>query len=76
MILKLVFGAIVPNIGQQLRDAGFTASKNGDIEHWQKDADAITRLIVRGLLTDSAGTVARRKLMKKITAGVGRGEAP
>jgi hypothetical protein len=71
MKLELHFGALVPNLGQQLFDAGVIVSGT-DIKHWQKDADAIVRLNLRGLLTDSAMHSARQKLMKKIVKGAKR----
>jgi ribosomal protein L13 len=52
-------------IKQQLAYQGLTA-KPSVIQHWQKDADAITRLAVRGMLSDAAKSAARRKLLKTI----------
>ena len=65
VVLGLHFGALVPNIGQQLFDVGIVPN-GASLKHWQKDADAIVRLNIRGLLTDSAVHVARQKLMKQI----------
>jgi hypothetical protein len=34
----------------------------------QRDADALVRLVIRDVLTDSAATAARRKLIKRVCA--------
>lgn len=65
MKLELTFGAMAPDIAQQLAYQGLTAKPRA-IDHWQKDADAITRLAVRGILSDAAKSAARRKLLKTI----------
>lgn len=67
--LELVFGALVPPIAQQLAAIGISATKK-DLKHWQADADAITRLAVRGLIPSGAVRSARQKLIRKIAAGV------
>lgn len=65
MMLSLHFGAFVQPLKQQLRDAKVKAPA-GSVSAWQQDADAITRLVIRGLLTDSAAQAARRKLLRTI----------
>lgn len=65
MKLLLEFGAMAPDISQQLAYQGLTAKARA-IAHWQKDADAITRLSVRGMLSDSEKSKARRRLLKTI----------
>lgn len=60
----LVFGAFAPRLTEQL--AG--AVSESDVFELQKDADAITRLSVRGLLGDGAVDSARRRLIEKIVA--------
>lgn len=67
--LQIHFGALVPSIAEQLAKAKLKASPK-DVLHWQKDADAIVRLNVRGLLTDSATRAARKKLVKKMAKAV------
>ena len=69
MKLGLTFGALAPSIKKQLAVSKLKA-KTLDMHLWQTDADEIARLLIRGLLTDSAGTNARRKLMRKILANV------
>ena len=65
MHLQIDFGAMAPKIAEQITAVGLTADKDG-IAHCQKDADALTRLAVRGLLPDSAIRNGRKKLMKHI----------
>ena len=65
MNVNIIFGALSPNIETQLSSQGLTF--NGNVEALQNDIDAITRLAVRGLLTDSAINAARKKIMKNIS---------
>ena len=65
MQIQIDFGAMAPKIAEQIAAAKLTADKDG-IAHCQKDADALTRLAVRGLLPDSAIRNGRKKLMKHI----------
>jgi len=60
----LIFGALAPPIHEQLGLARPTAGSPAD--HWQRDADAISRLAVRGLLADSESLRARRRLLKRM----------
>lgn len=63
--IELVFGAVCPSIAEQLTgiDHGINPEALG---HAQFDADAITRLSIRGLIPDSAARLARQKLLKRI----------
>ena len=65
MKLTIEFGGRSPSIHEQLDRQGATA-RSISIRHWQKDADAITRLVVRGALTKRECEVARRRLLKDI----------
>lgn len=67
MILNLSFGALAPPIREQLRYAKVTI-RSRDLAHFQRDADAVTRLVVRGLLSDGIAQKAIRKLMRNILA--------
>jgi len=69
MKLAINFGALPPPIKEQLRQQGLKA-KAKDIWHWQRDADAITRCVIRGLISDSTAHAARRRVIRKIVAGV------
>lgn len=64
--IELSFGVLSPKIAEQLatQNAGIEPDR---LEHFQKDADAISRLHVRGLLPDSTAKNIREKLMKKIS---------
>lgn len=64
--LSVRFGALAPSLAEQLD------RKPKECELWQKDADAITRLLVRNLLSDASGRKARQRLLSRIgqaTAG-------
>ena len=61
------FGALSPSLQEQLAGAGIDPE---ELERFDRDADAITRLVVREILTDTVATAARRTLLKKIQAAV------
>lgn len=63
--MKLSFGALAAPIEEQMAAQGITATRV-NIQHWQKDANAIVRLAVGGLLTEASVSLARRKLAKRI----------
>ena len=58
MTKQAIFGALCGSLDEQ----GF----DDDDGRLQQDADAITRLHVRGLLTESAVHSARKKLAKQL----------
>lgn len=58
-------GALSDDLSKQLDSFGLCAPKE-KIEHLQQDADAISRLNIRGLISDSAAKQARQRLMKRI----------
>ncbi len=63
-MLGITFGALSPRIKEQLPAA--VKIKLMDLIHIQKDADAIARLSIRGILSDSETRNARRRVMKEI----------
>ena len=65
MKVAITFGGMAPRISEQLEGQGCKA-KTEDMVAWQRDAEAITRLCVRGLISDAAATSARRKLLQAI----------
>lgn len=65
MKVAITFGAMAPRISEQLESQG-CAAKTADMVAWQRDAEAITRLSVRGLISEAAMTSARRKLLTDI----------
>lgn len=69
MKIAIKYGALAPKLRDQISDAGFMAYY-GDVAEWQHDADAIARLMVRGLLKDSEIATARKRLTKIIAAGI------
>jgi hypothetical protein len=58
-----MFGAMADPLRKQLEMTGIDA---GTINHLQRDVDAVVRLHVRGLLTDSEANKARQRVAKKI----------
>ena len=57
---SLSFGALAPSLATQLD------KKPSDVKTFQKDADAITRLLIHGLISDSVGRQARQRLVNCI----------
>lgn len=67
MKIDLQFGALAPQIYDQLQSQGITAaSLRADSVGFQRDADAVVRLHVRGLLPEAQVQLARRRLMKSV----------
>lgn len=65
--LEVRFGALAPRLQDQLKDYPVSAE---DIDGYQKDADAITRLGFHNYLTNSEVKKARRKLGRDILFSV------
>jgi hypothetical protein len=65
MKINLTFGSMAAPLVQQLGVQGINAPTKL-LDHWQKDADAISRLAVRGFLTDTETNRARRRLLQTI----------
>jgi hypothetical protein len=57
--MKIHFGAFAPKLIEQI-------GKIKNIKIYQEDADNITRLLIRGLLAESEGVKARKRLITKI----------
>ena len=62
--LGITFGAMATPLRKQLEMTGMDV---GSINHFQRDADAVTRLHVRGFLTDAETRKARIRLINKIS---------
>jgi len=60
-VQSVAFGALVPSLSNQLRLPARL------VRHAQRDADAITRLAVRGLLTEREAHAARRRLTTRLS---------
>ena len=69
MDIEIVFGATAPKLVDQLRAENLTASRH-NLLHWQRNADAITRLMISGMINDSSASAVRRKLLKAIAKNV------
>ena len=61
--LSIHFGAFANPLVKQLMGLRFRLP---DVGHWQKDADAIVRLRIRGFLSEAETSRARDRLSKKI----------
>ena len=68
MNVEISFGAMSPPLAQQLQRQGLAVRDNNQLEHLQLDVDALTRLVIRDVLTDSAATAVRKKLLKRVCA--------
>lgn len=66
----LSFGALADPISRQLSAQGIQPPSAS--YHFQRDADAITRLAVRGILSDAEKRRAHQRLMKRITQAIVR----
>jgi hypothetical protein len=65
-VLQVDFGALVPRLDDQLFAQGLVYKDTQKLEHLQADADAITRLNLRGYIADSAAAKCRKKLMEQL----------
>lgn len=65
------FGALSPPLKEQLREYVFNED---EIDILQEDIDAINRLHIKGMLTDSATQAAEKKIIKKIAQACRRKE--
>jgi hypothetical protein len=61
--LNIEMGALAPRLQDQLK--GLVAEI--ELVHFDKDADAITRLLIRDMITETTAWRARQKLMRQIT---------
>lgn len=62
-------GAFADPILKQITDQGYEA-KASLIAAWQQDADAVCRLRVRGVLTDTEAHKANKRLFAAISKGI------
>ena len=73
MSLALTFGAFAAPLKKQLRGHRVPSK---DVAHFQADADAITRLGIRGLLSDAEKRRARQRLIDRIAKAVPQSAPP
>jgi hypothetical protein len=64
-MMNLQLGALAPSIGEQLAEQGLSCQR-GELRHFQRDDDAITRLAVRQLITQTQVEAARKRLVARI----------
>ena len=67
---RLEFGWMADQLADQLGQQGIPHDSE-EVEHFQKDSDAISRLRVRGVLTPSEGDRAYDRLAKRIWQNLG-----
>ncbi len=65
MKLKLYFGALTESVSKQLQKQ--FNNPDFSLPEFDKDAEALVRVYVRGIISDSENEKARKRLMKKIT---------
>lgn len=65
----ITFGALAPTIAEQLDEASLQYEEK-DADHFNRDAEAITRLHIRDLIPDGQAEKARQKVVKKIGEAV------
>ena len=66
MKISIRLGALAPKISEQLDSIGISNYDKEYLDVFQKDADAISRLSIRGFISESVGITARKRLMKKL----------
>jgi hypothetical protein len=65
--LSVDFGALSPTIDEQLRQQGLKLDMDPLLRcHLQRDADEVTRLRVRCILTEAESDKARRRILQII----------
>lgn len=63
--ISIRMGALVPTIEHQLIEQGVQIVPPDLVDDLQKDADAITRLLIRRIITQAEGDKARKRIMKE-----------
>jgi len=64
--VTLIMGATAPLIHKQLKEQGVKRATAKLLDQHQKDADAITRLRIRGIMTETESDRANKRLFKSI----------
>lgn len=64
--MQIILGAMANPLKDQLADIDTTPEQQAEIERFDMDSDAISRLYIRGLIPESQATKARQKLMRNI----------
>jgi hypothetical protein len=67
MKIDIEFGALSPRIEEQLRVQGMRLDMDPmQRQHLQRDVDEVSRLCVRGVISESEADRARARIMKAI----------
>lgn len=72
--LGIHFGALAPPLLKQVAEqypVTFTDHELKTIRYLQRDADALVRLAVRGVVTSREKTAAQKRLLRRLCAVVG-----
>lgn len=72
MRMRLSFGWMADPLARQLREQGLPVPEAKVLRAFQDDDKAITRLRIRGCLSDGESVRARRRLTKRILTEVSR----
>ena len=67
--MKLIMGALAPTIGSQLRQQKIEINAE-DIARADLDAEAITRLYIRGYMPESVAERMRKRLINRLAAKI------
>lgn len=62
----LKFGSLAESIIEQLREQGLKVHDNEAFQHFQRDADYVTWLSVRGIMTELERRSVRARLMENV----------
>lgn len=68
-LLSLYLGVLSDSLEKQLTEQGFEFDQK-EIEHFQKDVDALNRVRIRGYIVDSQIQKIDQKLFNKIEAHI------
>lgn len=63
--IGLQFGALAPPLDEQLVEQGIAAGVR-NLRQLQQDADAVSRLAVRQILTEAEADKARQRIIKRV----------
>ena len=69
------FGAMCDPISKQIKSQGLKFNKS-DMDHFEKQAEAIFRLKISSLISEAIAKKAQNKLFKKITTHVNKVNHP
>lgn len=66
MKLLISIGALCDGLVKQFKSQGFVATDWEKLSHIQQDIDALVRLRIRGVISDSVSTRASKKLSDRV----------